>query len=62
MVTEWLPLAINRSLLIMQHLDYKNGRAVFCTWSDVTSKGKDRLIGSSLRKSVKRGLGPEAEE
>jgi hypothetical protein len=54
---------LGSSFLIMQQLDYKNGRAVFSTWSVPRCyKQGIRLELSSVRESVKRGLDPEAEE
>jgi hypothetical protein len=49
--------------LIMQKLGYKNGRAVFSTWSVPRCyKQGTRLDLSSVRESVKRGLESEAED
>jgi hypothetical protein len=47
----------------MQHLGYKNGRAVFCTWSVPRCyKQGTKLVDSSVREFVKRGAEPEVEE
>jgi hypothetical protein len=54
--------------LMMQLLDYNNGRAVFSTWSVPRGYKRDevrRLVQvrvSSVRESVKGGLEPEVEE
>jgi hypothetical protein len=48
----------------MQQLGYNNGGKAFLRDScrDVKSKGQRELIVSSVWRSVKRGLEPEAEE
>jgi hypothetical protein len=49
--------------LIMQQLDYNNGRDVFSISSvPICYKEGTRSFDSSVRESVKRGLEPEAEE
>jgi hypothetical protein len=44
--------------LIMQQLDYNNGRGVFTMWSVPRYKEGTRLVLSSVWESVKRGLQP----
>jgi hypothetical protein len=49
--------------LIIQQLDYNNGRAVFSVWSVSRSyKQGTKLAVSSVRESVKRGLGLKTKE
>jgi hypothetical protein len=49
--------------LIMQQMDYNNGRVVFSMRSVPRCyKGQSQLRVSSVRESVKRGLEPEGEE
>jgi hypothetical protein len=50
--------------LIMQQLDYNNGRSMFSKWSlpRCYKQGISQFIVSSVRESVKRGLKPEADE
>jgi hypothetical protein len=49
--------------LIMQQLDYNNGKSVFSMWSVPRCyKRGTRSVVSSVQESVKRGLEPEAEE
>jgi hypothetical protein len=55
------PFLGNRSV---NALDYKSGNGVFLRgpYRDVISKGQGRLLVSSVRETVKRGLEPEADE
>jgi hypothetical protein len=60
--TKQCPLLGSR-FLIMQQLDYNKRRTVFSTWS--VSRGYTpgpKLVDSSVRESVKRGLELETDE
>jgi hypothetical protein len=57
-------LLLHSRFLVMQQLDYNNGKAVFVCGpcQDDISKGQNQLIGCSVWESVNTGLEPEAEE
>jgi hypothetical protein len=56
-------LFLDSRFLIMQLLDYSNGRAVFSTWCVIRCYEEGtRSVDSSIWESVNRGLDPVAEK
>jgi hypothetical protein len=61
--TEQRPL-LGSGFLLLQQLDYNNGRAVFSTWFVPRGYKRDKVRAQciSVQDFVKRELEPEAEE